>query len=115
MTTYTHDEEGLIFLRSLNPATNVIHYRALPLAEVLPAIRHAAGAQTWGAVYYHLVRTAHRVRDDGEVFHKYAPLPVIMDADKSTLQWYMHAAREEIEAALAASQPKKSFLGRLFN
>ena len=116
MTTYTHDEEGLVFLRSLNQTTNTIHYRALPLEEVLPAIRHAVESDDWDHLHFHLVRTDQRVRDNGEVWHKYAPLPVVMAADKSSLKWFMYAAREEIDKALAASTtPKKSFLGRLFN
>lgn len=117
MTNYTHDEEGLVFLRSLNQQTNTIHYRALPLEDILPAIRHAVDTDDWDHLYFHLVRTDQRVRDNGEVWHKYAPLPVVMDKDKSTLKWFMYAAREEIDNALAASnlKPKKSFLGRLFN
>lgn len=117
MTNYTHDEEGLVFLRSLNQQTNTIHYRALALEDILPAIRHAVEFDYWGHLHFHLIRTDQRVRDDGEVFHKYAPLPVVMDKDKSTLRWFMYAAREEIDNALAASnlKPKKSFLGRLFN
>ena len=115
MTNYTHDEEGLVFLRSLNQTTNTIHYRALPLEDILPAIRHAVEADDWDHLYFHLVRTDQRVRDDGEVFHKYAPLPVVMAADKSSLKWFMYAAREEIDNALAASEPRKQgFLRNLF-
>ena len=117
MTNYTHDEEGLVFLRSLNQQTNTIHYRALPLEDILPAVRHAVESDDWDHLHFHLVRTDQRVRDNEEVWHKYAPLPVVMAADKSTLKWFMYAAREEIDNALAASnlKPKKSFLGRLFN
>lgn len=117
MTNYIHDPQGLVFLRSLNQQTNTIHYRALDLEDILPAIRHAVESDDWDHLHFHLVRTDQRVRDDGEVFHKYAPLPVVMGKDKSTLKWFMYAAREEIDNALAASnlKPKKSFLGRLFN
>ena len=115
MTNYTHDEEGLVFLRSLNQQTNTIHYRALPLEEVIPAIRHAVEADDWDHLHFHLVRTDQRVRDNGEVWHKYAPLPVVMAADKSSLKWFMYAAREEIDNALAASEPRKQgFLRNLF-
>lgn len=116
-TTYTHDPQGLVFIRSLHQQTNTIHYRALALEDILPAIRHAVDTDCFDHLHFHLVRTDQRVRDDGEVFHKYAPLPVVMDKDKSTLKWFMYAAREEIDNALAASnlKPKKSFLGRLFN
>ena len=115
MTNYTHDPQGLVFIRSLNQTTNTIHYRALPLEEVLPAIRHAVETDCFDPLFFHLVRTDQRVRDNGEVWHKYAPLPVVMAADKSTLKWFMYAAREEIDNALAASEPRKQgFLRNLF-
>lgn len=116
-TTYTHDPQGLVFLRSLNQQTNTIHYRALDEVSLIPAIQYALETDDWNALFFHLVRIDKRVRDDGEVWHKYAPLPVVMAADKSSLKWFMYAAREEIDKALAASnlKPKKSFLGRLFN
>ncbi len=97
MTNYTHDEEGLVFLRSRNQQTNTIHYRALDEVSLIPAIQYALETDDWNALFFHLVRTDKRVRDDGEVFHKYAPLPVVLGSERSELAWFMFEAREKLE------------------